>query len=133
MKSSLFFIILSYFVISCSPNNSSDIIFEGDFSGTFFRVNDNIRFQTAEVSLTFNNGTFEGVSNINEYPAICNGTFEVDEEEVTFTNDCVFTADFDWTYILDGSFEYQMVDDELRITKEYSSSTSDTYTLSEVN
>ncbi|GAB5408516.1 MAG: hypothetical protein BalsKO_08810 [Balneolaceae bacterium] len=129
MKSILFFSILAISITNCSSNNSSGSIFEGDFSGTFYRVNDNIRFQTAEVSLTFNNGTFEGTSTINEYPAICNGTFEVGEDEVTFSNDCVFTADFDWTYILDGSFNYEVTDNELRIIREYNSSSSDTYTL----
>ncbi|MEQ9308797.1 MAG: hypothetical protein RLN90_05030 [Balneolaceae bacterium] len=133
MKQILFLITLSFIIISCSSNNTSDKIFEGDFSGTFYRVSDNSRFATAEVSLTFNNATFEGVSNINDYPAICNGTFEVDDDQITFTNGCAFTADFDWTYILDGSFDYQVINDEIRMNREYSASTSDTYILIKEN
>lgn len=129
MKRTLFFVFISLSIINCSSDNSSDKILEGDFSGTFQRANSTDQFATSEVSLTFENGTFEGFSDINEYPAICNGTFEVDETEVIFENTCAFTADFDWTYILDGTFEYTFSDDELRISRKYNSTSSDTYIL----
>tara|TARA_R110000868_G_scaffold304437_14_gene565176 strand:- start:16220 stop:16621 length:402 start_codon:yes stop_codon:yes gene_type:complete len=133
MKKILFVIIFTLFITSCSSNDSSESIIEGDFSGTFSRVQGNARYATAEVSITFSNGTFEGVSNINDYPAICNGTFEIVKDEIIFSNDCAFTADFDWTYILDGTFDYQLNGSELRISKVYNSTSSDTYILSDAN
>lgn len=129
MKQIFFFPILSFLVLSCSSKNSSNSVIDGDYEGSFNRESPNAFNPSSEVSLTFDNGSFEGVSSMNDYPAICNGTYEINKSEITFENECVFTADFDWTFILDGTFEFQFIENELRIRKEYGSQTYDTYIL----
>ncbi|MEJ2004157.1 MAG: hypothetical protein P8X57_04150, partial [Cyclobacteriaceae bacterium] len=44
------------------------------------------------------------------YPAICNGTFERDDKRISFENNCAFTADFDWSFILNGTYEIDLQD-----------------------
>lgn len=131
MKKIFPLIILSILFVGCSTNNSSTEIFDGTYIGSFSRISDTGQNPSAKVSITFNNGTFEGTSTINEYPAICNGTYEISDSDITFSNSCVFTADFDWTYILNGTYTYEVIDNEFRIRKVYNFSSSDVYILNE--
>jgi hypothetical protein len=73
----------------------------GRYIGTFSRSG----MDTVTVTILFSqNGRFEGSSNREKYPAICGGNFSYDETSINFTDSCTWTADFDWTLILDGSY-----------------------------
>lgn len=73
----------------------------GRYLGTFSRDGKN----TSQVSILFNrDGTYEGSSNIKNFPAICSGTFRVDGSILTVNDMCAWTADFDWTLIFDGTY-----------------------------
>ena len=72
---------------------------------------------TSQVSLYFDQDRFEGFSSAQNYPAICSGTFELDNNTVVFTDSCTLTANFDWSLILSGTFNISISDGTVRIWK----------------
>ena len=80
--------------------------------------------------ITFDDGTFNGGSDSVKYPAICEGTYtKVGLSSVEFANTCVWTADFDWSFILGGRYEIDYVEDELVMTQSVGAQAYNTYRL----
>ena len=102
---------------------------DGEYSGTFNRSAPNIRTRPAKVTLSITRNKFKGTSNIKNYPAICEGTFTVNGSKIDVSNDCMFTADFDWSLILKGEYEYELSGKQLKITRSYPGDKYDSYTL----
>lgn len=101
---------------------------EGRYTGTFTRTGTG-NTPTANVTLEFTNGRFTGVSDMTTYPAICNGDYSTSGKQLNVLNHCAFTANFDWTLIFSGEYEYELNGDNLRITRRYSASQMDIYEL----
>ncbi len=110
-------------IVGCNKDddNIKDNI-NGDYVG-FFERNGN----TSNVKLTFNNGTFNGQSEIEKFPALCNGTYTISESKITFSNDCPWTAEFDWSLILSDKWDLNLNNNTLIMTK----SNGDKYTLTQ--
>ena len=99
----------------------------GTYTGTFQREPGG---QIAQVSLAFSGGEWSGTSQIRRYPGLCSGTYSVSgNNKITFTNACVWTADFDWTLILAGDYDLNTTDNVLEISKQ-ASNARDVYRLS---
>ena len=101
---------------------------EGHYTGTFQRISATGLYPSQSVILHLNNNSFSGSSDNARYPAICHGSWEAGASTVDFTNGCVFTADFDWTLILNGSYYYEKTGTHLKIWKKENEVT-DTYEL----
>lgn len=97
--------------------------------GTFMRGGPLIDPLPSNVTLRFRDGVFEGTSDTQHYPAICNGTYSVKGTKINFRNKCVFTANFDWSFILAGDFEYEQRGDSLIIRRGYEGGNYDQYML----
>lgn len=82
-----------------------------------------------QVVLHFGDGTFEGYSTNPNYPAICKGTYSQTGSKITFKNTCAFTADFDWTLILDGEYSYERDGNSIYIRRSYENENIDLYDL----
>lgn len=145
MKKNIFLLLFPILLLYCTPYNStddlleaepSDNLIEGVYNGSFIRSTVNVRFTASEVTITLKDGKFEGTSSTEKYPAICRGTYEISGSEVIFKNDCAWTAEFDWRYILSGAFDYSFEDNgTLRVRRAYNddSSTVDSYILTKNN
>lgn len=109
-------------VLGCNDDETSAVppVLEGNYEGTFER--DDMR---SDVTLTLENGEFSGSSNKDRFPAICNGTYTQEDSQATFSDVCVWTADFDWTLILSGEWDVQANADALIMLNE----NGDKYTL----
>jgi hypothetical protein len=92
-------------IFSSCEDDSPIAAVDGIYDGLFYRSTPQQRTITSEVTLDLSGGKFAGLTSIDEYPAICQGSYAATSTEIEFRNECVFTADFDWTYILDGSYE----------------------------
>ena len=108
---SVFLILCSSF--SCLDEDEISFFIEGDYSGTFERNG-----EQGKVEITFSNGTFEGISEKVKFPALCKGTYTLTPKEITFQNECPWTAEFDWTLILNGKWEYEQNANELVLENE---------------
>lgn len=95
---------------------------EGHYSGTFERNG-----KSSNVELKLENQQFAGISEVVKYPAICRGDYSISGETITFENECIWTAEFDWTLILSGTWNYVLADNTLILTK----SNGDRYILTE--
>ena len=115
---------LSLIILSTYGCNKEDENIEasidGNYIGTFERSGN-----TSNVELTFNNGNWMGESETVKFPALCYGTYSNSGNVMTFENACFWTADFDWTLILGGDWNYILNGNSLIMTK----SNGDKYTL----
>lgn len=136
MKYNIFFIglaLLSFVLSSCEDGEDFPLTkLEGTYTGTFQRTSGTEVGEIANVTITFENNMWEGQSEKYRYPAICKGTYQIKGQIINFENQCMFTADFDWTLILDGDFEINQTTDTFTMTKVYPNEAAqikDVYTL----
>jgi len=108
---------------------TGDEILSGRYMGTFYRTTGD----TVNVSLLFTDNIFSGSSDRTKYPAICNGTFSMqknnDAYKIQFNDNCIWTADFDWSLILDGDYELVFNPDKSVTIVRHSFASSDYYNL----
>jgi hypothetical protein len=118
-------------LISCSKDKDETNMYplNGTYSGTFKRYNQP-EDKTADVSLVFNKNNWTGSSNFSKYPALNQGTYTMhDLDALIFKNTAPWTADFDWTFILDGMYILHLNGDSLIFTKSYGNGAVDVYKL----
>ncbi|WP_268034061.1 hypothetical protein [Algoriphagus sp. PAP.12] len=112
LKSLLFLLLVwPLLFFTCGNEDEYPTFMEGAYSGIFIRNG-----ESSEVELKFENGKFEGNSEITKFPAICNGTYQVSGNKIEFTNSCAWTAEFDWSLILSGSWGLQKTNTQLTLT-----------------
>ena len=115
-----FLVILSVFsliVFSCNKSNDNDEPespgIEGNYTGRFER-NGNI----SNVTLRLQNNQFNGTSDIVNFPAIANGNYQISNDTISFENQGVWDANFDWSLILYGKWHYTFDNGTLTMTKD---------------
>ncbi|MFY0697980.1 MAG: hypothetical protein JXR11_09040 [Balneola sp.] len=126
------FLLLIIVSLSCDRDDSGYLteFEEGEFEGEFIRSSPWGFYAPSEVSLTLRDGKFEGTSSRAKFPAICRGSYEIDRNEIIFQNECPWTAEFDWSLILSGTFTYEIVEGELYLFKGDHDGILDNYQLS---
>ena len=128
MKTILFFICVLLAFVSCEKEEEiPKQISEGTYVGTFQRQIVWAESDTANITLTFNDNQWSGSSNFEKYPALCHGTYSLDEDSIIFENECDWTAEFDWSLILAGKYLLTKTENTIEFSKDYLSATSDTY------
>lgn len=116
----------------CKDTEDVDPSFlQGQFTGTFERTVAGSSQGAATVSLLLEGNSFSGGGGPNRYPVICNGTFTISGSSISFENACFFTADFDWSLILGGTWQASQQGGEL-ILRRSSDTIVDTYRLRRV-
>jgi hypothetical protein len=125
MKIKIFFF-LTLLIITVSCNESEEVMNSSNINGNYIGVFERNGI-SSNVQLNLVNGSFNGQSVIQKFPALCNGTYLISGYTITFDNNCAWTADFDWTLILNGEWNYNMNGNILLLTK----SNGDKYTLTQ--
>jgi len=122
MKTKIFFFLtLVITIVGCNKDDdNTETNVDGNYIGVFERDGN-----TSDVELTFNNGTWNGASETEKFPALCNGTYSISGNAITFENTCPWTAEFDWTLILSGDWNYNLNGNTLVLIK----TNGDKYTL----
>ena len=110
MKAKLFILLCLFIGLEACDDENSPTNINGEYVGIFER-NGN----TGAVELTFTNGTFIGESELVKFPALCNGTYTTSANTITFVNGCAWTAEFDWTLILGGEWNFTLMNDVLTL------------------
>lgn len=112
---------LIFVILSCNNDDEKpQTEINGEYVGIFERGGNN-----SNVELTFNNGNWTGESEIVKFPALCNGTYSKSGNVISFENSCPWTAEFDWTLILGGEWNFSLNGNSLILTK----TNGDKYTL----
>lgn len=116
------------FLICCEKEEQIDrIILDGNYIGTFQRELVWYDNDIANISLTFSSNKWTGTSDIIKYPALCSGTYNIEGDTIIFENECVWTAEFDWSLILSGKYVLKQTENVIEFTRDYRSATADTY------
>ncbi|HEX2628716.1 MAG TPA: hypothetical protein VHM26_06890, partial [Chitinophagaceae bacterium] len=95
--------------------------------GTFTRTG----MDTASVNILFDGTNFSGSSDRVNYPAICHGSFDLNDNLIRFNDSCAWTANFDWSLILSGQYNISYNDRGVRIWKT-NGTVTDEYLLNRV-
>lgn len=114
LKTVFFSLLLGAALITSSCDRAipaEDLV--GTYSGYFQR--DGVQ---GPVELIFDGTHYSGSADVGRFPALCDGTYEVQGSTITFSNECVWTADFDWTLILEGTWTMSGDAMQLKLTKD---------------
>ncbi|MDB5149760.1 MAG: hypothetical protein JWQ57_3780 [Mucilaginibacter sp.] len=124
-----FILLLATVVSSCKKNDNNQVSnLSGTYAGTFQRkVSGN--GAVSNVSLSFAADDWNGESQMAKYPALNHGTFSIAGNKITFKNESVWTAEFDWSLILNGDYDINTSGNSVTITKTYNNGIQDVYTL----
>jgi hypothetical protein len=107
---------LTLFITGCSKADNKPLE-DGIYKGIFYRTNP--WTDTAQVTLIISGNRFTGQSNKANYPALCNGKFSVNGDKIRFENNCPWTANFDWNFILNNDFEIKGNGRTIEISRGY--------------
>jgi len=111
-------------IICCDNEEQHLNEFKGEtFVGTFQREVAWAICDTAKISITFSSGIWSGESNKVNYPALCKGTYSIKGDTIIFKNECMWTADFDWSLILSGKYVLKTMGDSIEFYRDYHSAT----------
>lgn len=129
MRKYLLFALYLICLIGCDKETQTYTrVPDGIYVGTFQRElvwteNDNI----ANITMTFTSNTWSGYSDKMKYPALCQGKYSIVGDTIIFVNQCVWTAEFDWSLILSGKYVVKSTGSTIEFYRDYRSATSDTY------
>lgn len=113
MKRILFFFATSLFLAGCEKASTPEAGLAGTYVGLFSRTGSD----TSQVSLYFDGNRFSGQSNQAHYPAIGAGHFDIDNNNVIFQDTLTWTANFDWSLILTGTYHINYGEGTVRLWK----------------
>jgi hypothetical protein len=105
---------LSILLLSCEKIQLKSK--NGTYKGTFTVTYNNGIVRAGETTLELKNGEFSCSKNSNRVPAGGSGTFSINENEITFTDENAWTADFDWNLILEGTYNCEFQGKKLIIS-----------------
>lgn len=117
MRTLVVFFLAGFVLIACSKESENSTDLTGTYKGTFRRSGPAYDGAAVNVTINFHRGTFTGSGETMYYPAICKGSYEADEASITFTDSCGWTANFDWTLILNGRYDLQVKGDSIFISR----------------
>jgi hypothetical protein len=119
MKWVIFCFSLLGFSASCEDGPKEELmaIKPGIYKGQFIRTSPYAKYTPSNVTIEFTSDQFSGQSQVTDFPAICSGTFSIEGTEINFENECFFTADFDWTLILKGTYQFKVTGIQLEMTR----------------
>jgi len=94
-------------VLSCGKSDDDFLAtLEGEYKGTFTVEYQNDQTFSNPVEVSFSGGEFSSSTGANRFPAGGNGAYEVEKNTIQFTDKNIWTADFDWNLILNGTYNY---------------------------
>jgi hypothetical protein len=127
----LLLVLLCVGLVSCDKNegNTQVALKSGTYTGEFSRFNPDGRCTPTPVTLVIQNNSFNGFGDLTTSPAIGAGVYKLTGAEIEFTDQRVWTDEFDWTYVLNGKYKFKTIGDEVIIVRMYANQTTDVYKL----
>ena len=106
----------SALLLSCDDSADELVIpvLNGAYEGTFtVEYLANGQTFSNPVTVNFSGDSYSSTSGADRFPAGGNGTFEMGENSVTFSDENFWTADFDWNLILSGEYTVTETDTQI--------------------
>lgn len=124
MKAKILVLLMVLCATSGCGNDDLPTDIDGHYTGTFQRGTN-----SSNVELLLDDNGFSGGSDIIKFPAICTGAYSTSIRTIKFENHCPWTAEFDWSLILSGTWDFTFLNQTLILTN----SIGDKYTLTKHN
>lgn len=121
-------IVFGIAVLSCNTDDVEETV-EGSFEGVFTVTYSNNETFSNSVEVTINNGIYSSTAGPDRLPAGGTGTYEILSNTITFEDEGVWTADFDWNLILNGAYSYTLSGNKLILSAEKNNVGTYTYEL----
>jgi hypothetical protein len=112
----LLILLLSLF-IGCEVTETDTSFEEGNYSGTFKMVESDGQVLNGNVNISLNNNKYSVIPEQRYLPPVGAGKYNVNGNSINLLDTAVHTADFDWTLILNGDFEFSYNDRVLTLTQ----------------
>lgn len=106
MRTTVILATLALQISACSDDSDVNSITDGAYVGTFTIVSANGHTQTGNVTFTFEGTSYSCLPEQPYLPPSGAGQFQTIREVLRFKDTVVHTAEFDWTLILNGDFQY---------------------------
>jgi len=118
---SLVVLTASLFFLSCSKEILQSTNMDGSYQGVFEWTNTNPAADfmpvKGDVTVTFDGLNYSSTGNSNYVPASSGGKYFIKKDVMTFTDTMMHTANFDWNMLLNGSYTYNIKDDNVTLTR----------------
>ncbi|WP_316768458.1 hypothetical protein [Pedobacter frigiditerrae] len=122
MKKLIYLLALIITFSACKKESTSNH-FKGNYTGTF-RTSLGTNKVITDTEITFSDNLFK----VNKGAKLASGTFKINNSKtVTFEDKNIWTADFDWNLILNGSFEYEIKGDSLILSRNLNTNPASSY------
>ena len=89
---------------------------DGSYTGTFTVEYDDGQNDSNSVTITISGNHYSCSAGENHIPAGGHGTFTISGSTITFRDEMMWTADFDWNLILNGEYNFKIDGGEIEIS-----------------
>ena len=113
MKKIIFLFV--FLLVGCEVNDTNYSFEEGYYSGTFIIVESDGQTLTGNVNFSFINDQYSVIPETRYLPPVGAGMYEIYLNVINITDTVPHTAEFDWTLILNGNFEFSYNDQVLTL------------------
>ena len=127
MKKLIFIIWIAIISSTGCEKSHNDKIPDGVYTGTFQRQLAFGGGDSANVTLTFSSNTWTGQSDKPSFPALCNGTYKIEKDKITFLNLCLWAPDLNESIILSGEFDLNINGKQIEIIRSSLGSSTDAW------
>ncbi|KHJ38853.1 hypothetical protein PBAC_09630 [Pedobacter glucosidilyticus] len=118
LQSTVFSLILILFIGFAACEKSSRVeLLEKDYKGVFYIQNSSYSYEPSPFVLQVKNGKYTFVPGLNSPMRGGSGSFTVEGNQAIFRDENFWTADFDWSFIFNGTFEITNQDKYLILTR----------------
>jgi hypothetical protein len=114
---------LAITISACTDKISPVVQLNGTYEGRFFyRPSSDLQVQSGTAEISFSDNRYSSGRNSGYIPAGGSGSLEVLKDNIiSFKDENIWTANFDWGLILNGKYQYQFRGDSLILTRSYES------------
>jgi hypothetical protein len=130
LQSTVFSLILILFIgfVACEKT-SRVALTEKDYKGVFYTENSSYSFASTPFILKIKEGKYTFIPGQNSPMRGGSGSFTVEGNQAIFRDENYWTADFDWNFIFNGTFEISSDTKYLILTKKVNGNSSYIYKL----
>lgn len=123
------FLVTLFILVQCGRQNQANL--PGNYEGVFILA-ENGSNKKGQVSLQLRDSSYQSTGQPNHIPAGGSGSWEIRDSELKFRDKNIWTADFDWHLILDGSYRYDLNRDSLILQAVRANGKTYTYRLKRI-
>ncbi len=114
-------IFISFFFISCEDDNETQLLQLGTYEGTYTVIfnygTSESHTNYSETQLILGEGYYKITENTYITPPYSLGKYELSSTNIIFQDTIIHTAEFDWSLIIHGEYQYEFEGNKLTMSQ----------------